>query len=113
MDENSNGICDASYEVSGGGTDNSPLYPKVPAAVTALENELDAEAYEQGLEDREGAANVTETPLEAVTEEVNETAGEGEETPETEAEEENGAPGPSLGLAVLATGAAYILKRKR
>jgi len=116
-DGNSNGICDASYEVSGGGTDNSPLYPKVPAAVTALENELDAEAYEQGLADREGAGNVTETPLEEVTEEAteeaNETEVEGEETPETEAEEEKGAPGPGLGVAVLATGAAYILKRKR
>jgi len=113
VDENSNGICDASYEVPGGGTDQSPLYPKVQAAVTSLENELDAEAYEQGLVDREGAVNVTETPLEEVTEEANETAVEGEETPETETEEEKGAPGPGLGIAVLATGAAYILKRKR
>jgi parallel beta-helix repeat protein len=112
-DGNSNGICDASYEVIGGGTDKSPLYPKVPAAVTALENELDAKAYEQGMADREEAVNVTETPLEEATEEANETAVEGEETPETEAEEENGAPGPGLGLAVLATGAAYLLKRKR
>ncbi|WP_440945943.1 NosD domain-containing protein [Methanosarcina sp. T3] len=113
VDGNSNGICDASYEVSGGGTDKSPLYPKIQAAVTALENKLDAEAYEQGLADREGAGNETETPLEEVTEEANETAVEGEETPETETEEEKGAPGPGLGLAVLATGVAYILKRKR
>lgn len=112
VDGNSNGVCDASYEIPGGGTDKFPLYPKVKTAVTALENKLDAEAYEQGLTEREGAGNVTETPLEEATEEANETAIE-EETPETETEEEKGAPGPGLGLAVLATGAAYILKRKR
>jgi len=117
VDENSNGICDASYEVNGGGTDNSPLFPKVPNAVTVLENKLDAEAYEQGLADREGAGNETETPLEGATEDetggATEPTGEEGETPATEASEEKGAPGPGLGLAVLATGAAYILKRKR
>ncbi len=112
VDENSNGICDSAYPVAGGGSDNSPLFPRIPAAVTTLENKLDAEAYAQGLADMEGAGNETETPLEEATEEANETAVE-EETPETETEEENGAPGPGLGLAVLAAGAAYILKRKR
>ena len=112
VDGNSNGICDSAYEVTGGGSDNSPLFPKVPAAVTTLENKLDAGAYEQGLTDREGAGNVTETPLEGATEEATEPT-EGEETPETTASEEKGAPGPGLGLTVLAAGAAYILKRKR
>jgi len=112
VDENSNGICDSSYPVAGGGSDNSPLFPRIPASVTALESKLDAEAYEQGLAARPGAGNETETPMEEVTEEETEPAGEGEETTETEASEENGAPGPGLGLTVLATGAAYILKRK-
>ncbi|KKH48570.1 nitrous oxide reductase family maturation protein NosD [Methanosarcina sp. 1.H.A.2.2] len=112
VDGNSNGICDVSYEVTGGGSDNSPLFPKVPNAVTSLESKLDAEAYEQGLADREGAGNETGTPVEEQTEE-NETAGEGNETNETEAPEENGAPGPGLGFTVLAAGAAYILKRRR
>ena len=117
VDENSNGICDSVYPVAGGGADNFPLFPRIPAAVTALENKLDAKAYEQGLAARPGAGNETETPLVGATEEetveATEPAGEGEETPETTASEENGAPGPGLGLTVLAAGAAYILKRKR
>ena len=55
---------------------------------------------------------MTETPLEGATEEATEPT-EGEETPETTASEEKGAPGPGLGLTVLAAGAAYILKWKR
>lgn len=117
VDENSNGICDSAYPVAGGGSDNYPLFPRIPAAVTTLENKLDAEAYTQGLADMEGAGNETETPLEGATEketgEATEPAGEGEETPETTASEENGAPGPGLGLTVMAAGAAYILKQKR
>jgi len=117
VDENSNGICDSTYPIAGGGSDNYPLFPRIPAAVTTLENKLDAEAYEQGLADMERAGNETETPLVEATEgetgEVTETACEEEGTTETEAAEENGAPGPGLGLTVLAAGAAYILKRKR
>ena len=112
VDENSNGICDSTYPIAGGGSDNYPLFPRIPAAVTTLENKLDAEAYEQGLVDMEGAGNETETPMEEATEEANETTVE-EETPETEAAEENGAPGPGLGLTVLAAGAAYLLKRRK
>ncbi|AKB22993.1 nitrous oxide reductase family maturation protein NosD [Methanosarcina sp. WH1] len=117
VDGNSNGICDSAYEVTGGGSDKSPLFPKVPGAVTTLENKLDAGAYDQGLADREGTGNETESPLEGVTEEetegTTEPAGEGEETSETGAPEENGAPGPGLAFTFLAAGAAYILKRKR
>ena len=115
VDENSNGICDSTYPVVGGGSDNFPLFPRIPSAVTALENKLDAKAYEQGLAARPGAGN--ETPLVGATEEetveATEPAGEGEETPETTASGENGAPGPGLGLTVLAAEVAYILKRKR
>ncbi len=107
-DENSNGICDASYSVAGGGSDKSPLFPKVPSAVTALENKLDAEAYENGMAAREGAVNETVAPVEREAEE-NVTA-EGNETNETE---EKGAPAPGIGFTVLAAGAVYFLKRKR
>lgn len=121
VDENSNGICDSAYPLAGGGSDNYPLFPRIPAAVTTLENKLDAEAYAQGLAARPGTGNETENLLEGATEEANETAVEEEtpettveeETPETKTEEENGAPGPGLGLTVLTAGAAYILKRKR
>lgn len=111
-DENSNGICDASYAVAGGGSDNSPLFPKVPSAVTALENKLDAEAYELGMETRGMEGNETETPAGEQTEET-EPAGEGNETNETEASEENGAPAPGPGFIVLAAGVAYFLKRRK
>ncbi|MCC4772180.1 cell surface protein [Methanosarcina sp. DH2] len=112
VDENSNGICDSAYSVTGGGSDNSPLFPRVPGAITAFDNKLDAEAYEQGMAAREETGNETETPLEEATEEATEPTEE-EETPETEPEEENGAPAPSLGFTVLAAGAAYLLKRRK
>lgn len=106
-DKNSNGICDASYTVAGGGSDKSPLFPKVPNAVKALENKLDAQAYELGMETRSVEGNETETPA-GEQAEGSETTGE-----ETEASEENGAPAPGLGFTVLAAGAAYFLKRRK
>ncbi|MHC1755709.1 MAG: NosD domain-containing protein [Methanosarcina sp.] len=112
VDENSNGICDASYSITGGGSDNSPLFPRVPGAITALDSKLDAEAYEQGMAAREETENETEIPAVEQTEEATEPT-EGEETPETEPEEENGAPTPGLGFTVLAAGAAYLLKRRK
>ena len=112
IDENSNGICDASYNITGGGSDKSPLFPKVPSSVKALESKLDAEAYKEGMAAREEAVNETVAPVERGVEE-NETAGEGNKTNETEASKEKGAPAPGLGFTVLATGAAYFLKRRR
>ena len=41
----------------------TPAFPENPICVTALENKLDAKAYEQGLAARPGAGNETETPL--------------------------------------------------
>lgn len=108
-DENSNGICDVSYNITGGGSDKSPLFPKVPSGVTALESKLDAEAYEQGMAAREEAVNETVTPVERGAEE-NETAGEGNKTNETD---KKGAPAPGLGFTFLTAGAAYFLKRRR
>lgn len=108
VDENSNGICDKSYEVAGGGSDKSPLFPKVPNAVKALESKLDAEAYELGMETRGVQGEDIETPAGEVSGE-GETAAEGE----TEASEENKAPAPGIGFAVLAAGTAYFLKRRK
>lgn len=109
VDENSNGICDESYEVTGGGLDKSPLFPKAPNAVKVLEGKLDSEAYEQGMETRGIAGNETEVPSGEQNEE-NDTTGNGNET---EASEENEAPAPGPGFAILAAGAAYFLKRRR
>jgi parallel beta-helix repeat protein len=105
VDENSNGVCDTSYNITGGGTDKSPLFPKVPNAVKALESKLNASAYEQGLADSKNATS-PETP-------VNET----EETAETEnatGEDVSGeaeSPGPGPGIVGLAIGMAYFLRR--
>jgi parallel beta-helix repeat protein len=107
VDENSNGICDSAYEVTEGAFDNSPLFPRVPSAVTALDSKLDAEAYELGMETRGVGGDETETSAGEQTEET-ETIGE-----ETEPEEENEAPAPGLGFTVLAAGAAYLLKRRK
>jgi len=107
VDENNNGICDTSYNITGGGTDKSPLYPKVPNAVKTLESKLNVSAYEQGLADRENATSL-ETP-------VNETEGSAE--PETEnttnegVQEEAESPGPGAGIVAVAIGAAYFLRR--
>lgn len=99
-DENKNGICDVSYNVTGGGTDKFPLFPKVPNGVKNLENKLNstATAYEQELSDRKNATRV-ETPVNA----TNET-----KKPSTEE-----TPGPGLGTAMLAAGAVYFLRRNR
>ena len=109
VDENSNGICDESYTVAGGGIDKSPLFPKVPNAVKALDGKLDAQAYELGMETRGAEGNENETSAGEQIEE-NETAGEGNETEDSG---ENGAPAPGLGFTVLAAGAAYLLKRRK
>jgi len=109
VDENSNGICDVSYNVTGGGTDKFPLFPKVPNAVKTLESGLNASAYEQGLADRENATSSKTT--------VNETKGTTEPAAENatdeEASGENESPGPGLGVVGLAIGAAYFLKQSR
>ena len=112
IDENSNGICDASYNIAGGGSDNSPLFPKVPSAVKALESKLDAKAYKEGMEAIEEAENETAASVESVAEE-NETTVEGNKTNETEVPEKKGAPAPGIGFTVLLTGAAYFLTRRR
>jgi len=108
-DENSNGICDAQYNITGGGTDKSPLFPKVPSAVKTLESSLNASAYEQGLADRENATS-SETP-------ANETGGTAEPTAENatdgEASAEDESPGPGPGIVAVAIGAAHFLRRNR
>jgi parallel beta-helix repeat protein len=109
VDENSNGICDTSYNITGGGTDKSPLFPKVPNAVKTLESSLNASAYEQGLADRENTTSSETT--------VNETEGATEPAAENatdeEASEENKSPGPGPGIVGLAMGVAYFLRRNR
>lgn len=109
VDENSNGICDISYNITGGGTDKFPLFPKVPNAVKTLESSLNASAYEQGLADRENATSSKTT--------VNETKGATENAAENatdgEASGENESPGPGPGVLGLAIGAAYFLKQSR
>jgi parallel beta-helix repeat protein len=99
VDENSNGICDSSYNITGGGTDKFPLYPKYPNAVKNLENKLNstAAAYEQGLADEKNKKKV-KAP-------VNATNGTNKSSEDT--------PGPGLGIALLAAGAAYLLSRNR
>jgi hypothetical protein len=100
VDENSNGICDSSYNITGGGTDKYPLFPKVPNAVKNLENKLNstAVAYEQDLADEKNKTKA-KTP-------VNTTNG-------TKKPSEEETPGPGLGIALLAAGAAYFLRRDR
>lgn len=108
VDENSNGICDTSYSITGGGTDKSPLSPKVPNAVKALESKLNASDYERGLTDRENATN-PETP-------VNGTEGSAEPETENATDEDSGeaeSPGPGAGILAVTIGAAYFLRRNR
>lgn len=119
VDENNNGICDTSYSITGGGADNYPLFPKVPNAVKALESNLNASAYEQGLTDREKAIS-SETTVNK-TEEATKTAVENttyeNDTDENatneggSGEQESSGPGP--GIAGLGIGAAYFLRRSR
>ena len=128
-DENSNGICDSPYSVNGGGTDGSPLYPKVPVAIPVLEDGLDPEAYEEGFAEKgevvpeaEPGAEISEEGMAeegmgeeevAVEEGVEGAEPESEEEEAAGEEEENGAPGFGFGIAALATGTAYLLKRRR
>lgn len=101
VDGNSNGICDSSYNITGGGTDKYPLFPKNPSAVKNLENKLNstAAAYEQSLADEKNKTKVVQTP-------VNATNG-------TKKPSEEETPGPGLGISLLAAGAAYFLRRNR
>ncbi len=109
VDENNNGICDTPYNITGGGTDKSPLFPKVPNAVKTLESSLNASAYEQGLADRENRTTTGTTGNE--TEGTTEPAAENDT--DEEASAENEAPGPGPGIVGLAIGAAYFLRRNR
>jgi parallel beta-helix repeat protein len=109
VDENNNGICDVQYNITGGGTDKSPLFPKVPNAVKTLESSLNASAYEQGLADRKNATSLETT--------VNETGGAAEPAAKNDtgkgASGEAESPGPGPGIVGLAIGTAYFLRRKR
>jgi hypothetical protein len=100
MDNNSNGICDLSYNVTGGGTDKFPLFPKVPNAVKVLENKLNSTstAYEQGLADEKNETTL-KTP-------VNVTG-----VAKKPSEEET--PGFELGVSVLAVGMVSFLRKNR
>jgi parallel beta-helix repeat protein len=98
VDGNSNGICDSSYNLTGGGADKFPLYPKIPNAVKNLESKLNSTAteYEQALA-KEKIEKTVKTPVNAT---------EGTKKPSKEE-----TPGLGLGTAVLAAGAAYFLRR--
>ncbi|WP_292388290.1 right-handed parallel beta-helix repeat-containing protein [Methanosarcina sp. UBA5] len=119
VDKNSNGICDTSYNITGGGTDKYPLYPKVPNAVKALESSLNTSAYEQGLADRENATSskatvnetkkATETAAENATDENATTKNATNE----EASGEKESPGSGPGIVGLAIGAAYFIRQNR
>ncbi|MDR7665611.1 NosD domain-containing protein [Methanosarcina sp. Z-7115] len=109
-DENSNGVCDSSYNITGGGTDKSPLFPKVPTAIKTLESKLNTSSYEQDLAGKENATGVEIMGNE--TEGTTEQAGENATNVDTSTSEKE-APGPGLGIAVTALGTAYFLKRKR
>ena len=101
VDENNNGICDISYNITGGGTDKFPLFPKFPNAVKALDNKLNSTstAYKQALIDEENKKKAT-TPANA--------------TNGTKKSSKDETPGPGLEIAVLAAlGAAHFLRRER
>lgn len=101
MDENSNGICDSSYNVTGGGQDKFPLYPKFPNAVKVLDNKLNstADTYEQVLEDEKNRAKARTA--------ANATNG-------TKKPSEDETPGFGLVTALLAAiGAVSFLRRGR
>lgn len=110
VDENSNGICDTSYNITGGGIDKSPLFPKVPNAVKTLENRLNssASAYEQSIANEE-TANETESQVKE-TGETNESSGKNATDTETSEEE---TPGTGLEIVAMAVGVAYFLRRNR
>lgn len=64
-DENNNGICDTSYNVTGSGIDKFPLFPKYPKVVKNLEKKLNdsASAYEKGVAGKEEETSAG-TPVE-------------------------------------------------
>lgn len=99
-DENSNGICDTSYNLTGGGIDKSPLFPKFPNSVKILENKLNssASAYEEEIENEKEKTDGT-----------NESSSENTTEANTSEEE---TPGPRLGIVAMAWGAAYFLRRE-
>ena len=105
QDENSNGICDTSYNLTGGGIDKSPLFPKFPNSVKILENKLNdsASAYEEEIEN-EKVENEKEK-----TDGTNESSSENTTEANTSEEE---TPGPGLGIVAMAWGAAYFLRRE-
>lgn len=109
-DENNNGICDASYNLNGGGMDKSPLYPKVPNAVKTIENELSdsASSYKEGMKIRE-TSNGVNSPVND-TNGTNESSGKNT-TNENASEEET--PGPGLEVLAISAGAAYFLRQRR
>jgi len=119
VDENRNGICDTSYNITGGGTDNYPLFPKVPNAVKALESSLNASAYEQGLANREKATspestvNETEEATEPAAKNTTDENAANKNTTNEEASGEKESPGPGPGILELAIGTAYFLRRNR
>jgi parallel beta-helix repeat protein len=102
VDGNSNGICDSSYDITGGGTDKSPLFPKFPNAVRTLESRLNESAgvYAQSMISNE-TGNQTGTNTSA-----------GNNTSETGTPGE-GTPGPGLGIIVIAIVTAHLLGRKK
>jgi parallel beta-helix repeat protein len=104
-DENRNGICDTSYNLTGGGIDKSPLFPKFPNSVKILENKLNssASAYEEEIEN-EKVENEKEK-----TDGTNESSSENTTEANTSEEE---TPGPGLGIGAMAWGAAYFLRRE-
>lgn len=106
-DENSNGICDTSYGVTGGGTDKFPLFPKVPNAVKTIENKLNdsASTYEKEIINRE-----TATELGKETNGTNESSGKNT-TGESPSEEE--ASWPGLEIVTITLGLACFLRRNR
>jgi len=119
MDENSNGICDTAYNITGGGTDNYPLFPKVPNAVKVLESNLNASAYEQGLADMEKVTsfettvNKTDEAAESAAKNATNENATDENATNEEGSGEKESPGPGLGILGLTMGAAYFLKRNR
>ncbi|AKB52546.1 Cell surface protein [Methanosarcina barkeri str. Wiesmoor] len=119
VDENSNGICDTSYNITGGGNDNYPLFPKVPSAVKVLESSLNSSAYEQGLAGREKSTssdttvNKTEESTEPAVENASDENTTDENATNAEGSEEKESPGPGPEIVGLAVGAAYFLRRNR
>lgn len=119
VDENSNGICDTAYNITGGGTDNYPLFPKVPNAVKVLESNLNASAYEQGLADMEKVTsfettvNKTDEAAESAAKNATNENATDENATNEEGSGEKESPGPGLGILGLTMGAAYFLKRNR